>query len=430
MAGENAMVPVQTDEPRAPGDEGGFLERSRASGERAMAAAAARARAEVEAAYTVALHRPRNLQQVRVTLKARCQDPEFAASARYRRPVGRKKLESGQWVTEYAEGPSIRFAELALAAMTNIRASVEVVFEDAEARTIRVSVLDLETNVAYAGEMTLAKRVERRTPRQGQIVISERLTSQNQKVYLVQADEGEMRTKTMAEVSRILRTCGLRLVPQDIINDAMREAVSTITRQISADPAKRVKNLVDFFFGKLGVGPVELEKYVGHPLPQLTDQEYADMRALAQSILDGETTWAASMEAALGEKRADAEQGAIDAAAITAGQAPTRKADGAQPAAPAVPVAPEAPAPTAPTPPPPVTEGPEIKTTLKPTGVRQVKQPAGPMTYKLLAGEIVLATDSKDAASAWQKAVLSGGTVTLTYAERSDKTLRLVRLGE
>lgn len=71
-----------------------------ASHETAASAAAAQSKALVEARYTVAINRPRDIDAVRQALLKECSRPSFAAVARYNKPIGKGVV-----------GPSIRFAE-------------------------------------------------------------------------------------------------------------------------------------------------------------------------------------------------------------------------------------------------------------------------------------------------------------------------------
>ena len=163
--------------------------------ELAASASAAQARAEIECAYTMAIRRPRNIDDVRSKILSACKRPVFAASAEYAKPIGSGKVC----------GPSIRFAETALQCLGNVRTATSVVYEDDKIRKIRVSVVDLENNNAYGLETTIQKTVERKKPKPGQTVLAERTNSQGEKVYLVEASEDELTTKQGAVASKMIR---------------------------------------------------------------------------------------------------------------------------------------------------------------------------------------------------------------------------------
>lgn len=124
----------------------------------ASTAVAAQAKALVEARYIMAIRRPRDMDVVRERMLKECLRPSFAAVARYTKPIGRDR---SKWPT----GPSIRFAEAAVRNMTNITVETMTVYDDREKRIVRVTVTDLEANVPYSQDITIAKTIERRQRR-------------------------------------------------------------------------------------------------------------------------------------------------------------------------------------------------------------------------------------------------------------------------
>lgn len=260
----------------------GMLTRVERKGEVAVSAMAAKAKAEVEARYVIALQRPRNINQARISILESCKRPKFAEGARYRKPVG-----GGRTV----DGLSIRFAEEAIKAMTNIAVDAMTIWEDDEKRNVRITVTDLETNTTYGDEVTINKTVERRSLKEGQVALSERMNSTNQKVFLVAATEDELANKLAAAKSKIIRNSGLRLVPQDILDEAEETILATLEKG-GKDPQAETKKICDAF-ASIGVKPAELERLLGHPLSSISPKELIDLRATYSAIKDGETTWAA-----------------------------------------------------------------------------------------------------------------------------------------
>ena len=57
------------------------------------AALEAQVRAQVQARYTLAISKPRDLDQVRQRILKECRRPGFAEVAMYSKPVGRSKIE-------------------------------------------------------------------------------------------------------------------------------------------------------------------------------------------------------------------------------------------------------------------------------------------------------------------------------------------------
>lgn len=249
--------------------------------ETAAVAAAEQARAVVEARSIMALRRPRDLDQARVKLLKDACRPAFAAVAVYRRPVGDGKA---------AEGPSIRFAEAAMRAMGNIYVEAPTVYDDDAQRIIRVSASDLESNVTFSKDVTLKKTMERKTLKDGDTPISARTNSQGRTTYLLPATEDALRVKEAAEVSKAVRTLILRLVPGDLVDEALRQVRSTLADKDARDPDGARKDIADAF-ADLGVMPAALKEYLGHDLATCSPAELADLRGVYAAIRDGESTW-------------------------------------------------------------------------------------------------------------------------------------------
>lgn len=250
--------------------------------ETASSAAAAQSKALVEARYTVAMHRPRDMDAVREALIKECRRPSFAAVARYNKPIGKGVV-----------GPSIRFAEAAIRCMTNIVTEEVTTYDDDEKRIIQVSVTDLEANVPYTTSITVEKTIERRKKQNGDEVIRERKNSNGDTVYVLRGTEDDILNKKNALLSKAIRTLALRLVPGDIVDECMYEVVKTQENADAKDPDGARLKIVDAF-GALNVTVADLKAYAGD-LPKLSPAELADLRALHAAIKDGETTWKQAM---------------------------------------------------------------------------------------------------------------------------------------
>jgi hypothetical protein len=249
-------------------------------GEMAIAAMAAKAKAEVEARYVIALRNKRNINSVRVQLLAACKRKAFAQGARYRKPVGGNK---------FVVGFSIRFAEEAIKCMTNVSTEAMVVWDDDAKRDIRVTVTDLETNTTYGDDIVLQKVVERKQLKAGQQKLGERLNSYGDRVFLVAATEEEMLNKVNAAKSKIIRNNGLRLIPQDLLEESLREIEKAMEGD-GQDVKAETKKICDAFFN-IGVPPQELERYLKHSLDTISPAELGDLRNIYTAIDDEETTW-------------------------------------------------------------------------------------------------------------------------------------------
>lgn len=284
-------------------------------GETAATAVAAQAKALVEARYTVALHRPRDLDTVRERLLKECRRPSFAAVARYRKPIG-----AG------VEGPSIRFAEAAIRCMTNITIETITVYDDREKRIVRVTVTDLESNVPYSQDVTIEKTVERRNTKNGDEVLRTRTNSQGNLVYIIVGTEDDILNKQNALLSKAIRTLGMRHIPGDLVDEAMWQVKETQKNQDAANPDEAKQRIFDAF-ADLGVKAAQLKEYLGHDASTLSPKELADLRGMFAALRDGETTWREIMDERAGGSEATAKSTA------TGSVSKLREAAGAVPAA-------------------------------------------------------------------------------------------------
>lgn len=254
--------------------------------ESASTAVASQAKAMVEARYTIALHRPRNWDQVRQDLLKECRRPSFAhnKSAYYRKPIGNG-----------VEGLGIRFVEVALRCMTNVLIETTMIFEDAQKEVHRVSVTDLEANVTYPLDVKVTKTVERSKPNSDGSFISTRKNSSGYTVYTVEAQDDDLLNKRAALISKAIRTLGLRIVPGDLCDEAEEIIKKVRLDQAAKDPAAERKSIVDAF-GGIGVKASQLTEYLGHDIDACSPAQLVDLRGLFGAIKDGEATWATVME--------------------------------------------------------------------------------------------------------------------------------------
>ena len=272
--------------------------------ESAAIAMATQQKAIVEARYKMALARPRDLDLVRQKMLKDASRPSFANVAIYHKPVGNG-----------IEGPSIRFVESAIRNMTNILTETSTVSEDDERRVIRVAVSDLETNTYFSQDVTVTKTVERRKLPQGEKPIRVRANSNGQPIYILHATDDEILNKQNALISKAVRTLGLRLIPGDLVDEALWEIKKTMAQQDRQDPDAAKHRIIDAF-AQLGVSVEALKEFVGHELSALTPNEIQLLRTTYTSIKDGETSWKAVMDDKA-EKEANAKEKQKQAAAPT-----------------------------------------------------------------------------------------------------------------
>lgn len=266
----------------------------------AAVAAAESAKARIQAAYQVAIYRPRDFMSSRNRILSACGRPAFANKVEYSKPVGGSKIT----------GPSIRFAELALREWQNVMIETQTIYEDDEKRRVLVRVLDLETNTAFSKEIQINKTTERRNG-SGREVVRSRTNTNGDTVYIVKATEDELLNKEAALVSKAIRNEGLRLIPQDIIEEALETAKQARLGQIK-DPSAFIKQLCDAF-AALRVSPSDLAEYLKHTVESCSKAEIDDLQVIFNSIKDGEAKWSdyvAPKEKGSGASDATSERGA------------------------------------------------------------------------------------------------------------------------
>lgn len=256
----------------------------------------AQAKAAVEARFIMALNRPRDWDDVRIKLLAECRRPSFAQnkSTYYIKPIGKG-----------VEGLGIRFAETALRCMTNVLVETMTLHDDKFTRMLNVSVTDLEANETVNKTITVTKTVERSKPLEDGSYLSVRQNSQGHKTYTVPATDDDLLNKEGALVSKAIRTLALRVIPGDLQEECETVILAVRKDTAAKDPAGERKRIADGF-AEINVKPSDLSEYLGHDFGACSPAELVKLRGLYGAIRDGETTWAAVIEAA----RAEAQEAA------------------------------------------------------------------------------------------------------------------------
>ena len=295
----NNLVPATTPEQQA------LPAVSMSASESAAFAMAAAQKATVEARYKMALARPRDLDIVRQAMLKDANRSSFARVAIYHKPVGNG-----------VEGPSIRFVEAAIRNMTNILTETTTISEDDERRVIRVAVSDLETNTYFSQDVTVTKTVERKKLPAGEKPIRVRTNSNGQPTYIIHATDDDILNKQNALISKAVRTLGLRLIPGDLVDEALWHVRKTMAKEDAQNPDMAKNRIIDAF-NSLGVSVEALKDYVGHELSSLDPNELQHLRSIYSAIKDGETSWKSVMDDKA-EKEAAASKGGAKAEPSTA----------------------------------------------------------------------------------------------------------------
>jgi hypothetical protein len=264
-------------------EETGLATRTEQSFELAPNAGAAEKQFEIQSAIIVARRFPRDEDQAFMRLMKAAGRPSFADDASYSFKRGKKKNEeTGKWVDNYVEGPSVNLAREAARVWGNIRYGLEVVRDDEETRQIRGWAWDLESNVKVTAEDDFKKLVQKK----------QYDSDGNSKgTAWVTADERELRELTNRRGAILIRNCILQLMPSDLIEDARVECDKTLESKTKANPEGEKKKVILAFSG-LNVTPKMLEDKLGHKLAECSPAEIAELRKIYKSIADGNSTWA------------------------------------------------------------------------------------------------------------------------------------------
>lgn len=265
--------------------------------ETSMAAVAAREQAMVQARFIMAERHQRNWDVIRVRLLSHCDRPGFAEKAWYKKPTGRAKV-NGQWVETFAEDLSARFMEVARQEIGNLDTDTSVSYEDENVRIVKAFVLDIERNNRDSRDIIVPKVTEKRgkqnkagdwEPPEGREIISQRLNTYGEPVYLCRATEDEVRLRVNSEISKAQRDETKRLIPADILQDCRDRIAVTKQKEDKRDPLSARKKVIDSF-ASIHVMPDELVTYIGCSLEKASPAQMDELRGLFSAIKDGEIT--------------------------------------------------------------------------------------------------------------------------------------------
>lgn len=253
----------------------------------ATQALTAKAIADIQARWVMAMKRPRDMDEVRQTLRRACRRPEFAKAAIYALPRGGKKIL----------GLTIRFAEEAMTAMGNMTAEAQTIYNGDAERVIRVACTNLETNATWTRDITIEKTKITKELRHGQRPLRTRTNSVGELTYVVEAEDGDVQQMESAMVSKASRTCILRLIPAGLKNECFDLCKKTMADEDAKDPDAARKAVVDAF-DELNVKATWIAEWLGHPIDEATPAELGELRLVYRAIREGEATPAEALSVA------------------------------------------------------------------------------------------------------------------------------------
>jgi hypothetical protein len=239
------------------------------------------ARAEIQGAMTVAMNAPRNEDRVFQSIIRACSRPGFAEQVRYNYPRGGdrncrhewKGNSCGQCGAALISGPSVYLAREALRCWGNAWSAMRVIEDDDKGRLIEARAVDFETNFWQSHQDRFDKLIYRRAA--GWVV----------------PDEREMRELTNRRAALAERNAILKMLPRDLIDDALAMATETLSKRAAQDPDAERKRILEAF-GRINVPAAQLEEFLNHKVSECSPAELANLRGIWKSIEDGNSRWA------------------------------------------------------------------------------------------------------------------------------------------
>lgn len=226
-------------------------------------------RAEIDVQIATAHKFPRSLAMFKKrAIEMACLDEDTAASCIYSRPVGKKKDETtGKWVQSFAEGLSIRMAEIVGACFGNLRVGAMLIEQNERFVKARGMAHDLETNFASTSEVIES------TVDSGGKPYSERM-----RVVVAKA-----------ALSKARRDATFMVVPKALCKPIETEARKVALGDATTLAARRA--LVLGWIGKLGIEVARVFAALGiQGEEEIGLDQLAILTGLKTSIKDGEVT--------------------------------------------------------------------------------------------------------------------------------------------
>lgn len=231
--------------------------------------------AEIKAAILIAVRFGRNEADAYGALMKACERPAFQERCLYSYPRGRKQDASGQWVDNLIEGPSVTMAREFARHWRHLRYGFRIVSEDDSRVHLRGFAWDMLSNEKVEQDATFRKLVQRK---------------KGNETLWVKPDERDLRELINKHGAIAERNCLLKVLPRDMVDDAMQRAKQLRKDGIKNDLDGNRKAVVAAF-ASLHVSATQLESFLGHPLTEVTADELVKLRSIWATIRDGNAHW-------------------------------------------------------------------------------------------------------------------------------------------
>ncbi len=237
--------------------------------EEASTALASKAEAEVQARVLVAKRFPRDYNEAWRRISRSCKTQTLATRARFSYP--RKKKGGG---TTTITGGTIHLMTTIAAGWGNIEYGAAIISVSPDHVVVRGSAWDMETNVLYHRDAVIKKTQQR---------------SKGGETTWVDAGERDWQEIVANRASRLTRVALEKVIPRDIIDDALLLCDRTVAEGDSKDPDGTRRAIVENF-DNLGIEATTLELIIGCELRRATKEQIAELRGMHHALKDGEAT--------------------------------------------------------------------------------------------------------------------------------------------
>jgi hypothetical protein len=203
---------------------------------------------------------PRNEQEAIAKIKRACQDPVFAAKARFKVPRKPKPVE----------GPSIHLARLIARTWGNFDVQTRIIDQTDTQTVVECIAWDIESNTTTT-ETIVVKHVRYADKK------LHRLTNPDD-IFLTISNRA----------ARRLRECIKGQIPSYVFDMAEAECIRTL--KTPNDLKKVVENMLAAYLEDFGVTQDQISAYLQKPIADCTASDVEEMRSIHNAIKDGETT--------------------------------------------------------------------------------------------------------------------------------------------
>lgn len=219
-----------------------------------------RAVSEVQAALVIAKRFPRDETAAFKRIMTSCKRLSLANQAIYNLPISGRNQS----------GPSIRLAEVLAQAWGNLKFGVNEL-----SRVEGVS----SSCVAYCWDQ------ETNTNSEISFEVDHWIIAKGKKKPIT--DPAEIDRLIASRGARKLRQCILKVIPPDIVEEALNQCKSTIKNGDGSPLSDRIRKMV-LAFDAFQVNQEMIEKKIGHPVDSIDGDEFLDLVAIYNALKDGQ----------------------------------------------------------------------------------------------------------------------------------------------